>query len=166
MKVPRRVSAGLAVIAFAFAVAPSAMGQRPEREPLPPSDPFVIEDICAFPVLLEELENRATITRFSDGREKITGTLKIRLTNLDEPTKSRVLNVSGPAHFVPTADGGVVLKGTGRWLWFFAPGELGEGTPGMMMLLSGHARLTISPEGDLSFNVIGGRARDVCALLA
>ncbi|MDP8956860.1 MAG: hypothetical protein M3N24_07885 [Actinomycetota bacterium] len=166
MTINRRASTGLAVIALALAVAPTAMGQRPEREPLPPSDPFVIEDICSFPVLLEELVNRATITRFSDGREKITGTLKIRLTNVDEPRKSRVFNISGPAHFRPTADGGVVLKGTGRWLWFFVPGELGEGTSGMMMLLSGHARLTISPEGELSFTVVGGRAQDVCTLLA
>ncbi len=87
-------------------------------------------------------------------------------TSLDEPRKTRVFNISGPAHFKPTADGGVVLRGTGRWLRFFLPGELGEGTPGMMLLLSGHARLTISAEGDLSFRVIGGRARNVCNLLA
>jgi hypothetical protein len=159
-------TAGLAVTALALAVAPAAMGAPPEREPLPPSDPFVIEDVCAFPVYLEELVNRGTITRFSDGRETITGTLKIRLTNLDQPAKSRVLNISGPAHFVPTSDGGVVLKGTGRWLWFFLPGELGEGTPGMMILLSGQARLTISTEGELSFTVVGGRSQDVCELLA
>ena len=162
----RRTAAGLAVVAFALALAPATMGTPPEREPLPPSDPFVIEEACAFPVLLEELVNRATITRFADGRENNTGTLTIRLTNLDEPTKSRILNISGPAHFVPTADGGVILKGTGRWLWFFAPGELGEGTPAMMILLSGHAKLSISPEGELSFSVIGGRADDVCTLLA
>jgi hypothetical protein len=165
MRIHRAASVGLAIIAL-LAVAPAAMAQQPEREPLPPSDPFVIEDICAFPVLLEELVNRATLTRFPDGREKITGTLKIRLTNVDQPAKSRVFNISGPAHFLPTPDGGVVLKGTGRWLWFFAPGELGEGTPGMMILLSGHARLTISPEGDLSFTVVGGRAQNVCSLLA
>jgi hypothetical protein len=166
MRIHRAASVGLAVVASALAVAPGALAQRPEREPLPPADPFVIEDVCAFPVYLEELVNRTKLTRFPDGREKITGALKIRLTNLDRPAKTRVFNISGPAHFLPTPDGGVILRGTGRWLWFFAPGELGEGTPGMMMLLSGQARLTISPEGDLSFTVVSGRAQNVCNLLA
>jgi hypothetical protein len=147
-------------------LAPVALADPPEHIPLPSSEPFVIEGSCDFPVLLEEVANRTKLKVFSDGREIVTGVLKVRLTNLDDPSNSLVLNVSGPAFTTPLDDGGFRLKATGPWLWFFAPGELGVGSPGMMFTTHGRARLVVTGEGDVSFELLAGTWRDVCPRLA
>ena len=147
-------------------LAPVATADPPEHIPLPGSDPFVIEGSCDFPVLLEEVANRTKLTIFSDGRELVTGQLKVRLTNLDDPSNSLVLNISGPGVTTPSDDGGFRLKATGAWLFFFAPGDLGEGSPGMMFTTHGQARLVVTGEGEMSYELLSGRQSDVCPRLA
>jgi hypothetical protein len=156
----------LVSILVAGILAPVAGADPPEHIPFPPSEPFVIEGSCDFPVLLEEVVNKEKLTVFSDGREIITGSLKVRLTNLDDPSSSLLLNISGPAFFTPRDDGGFSLKATGSWLWFFAPGELGEGSPGMMFTTHGQARLVVTGEGDTSFELLSGTRGEVCPRLA
>jgi hypothetical protein len=147
-------------------LAPVAAADPPEHIPLPGSEPFVIEGSCDFPVLLEEVANRTKLTIFSDGREVVTGQLKVRLTNLDDPSNSLVFNISGPGITTPRDDGGFRLKATGAWRWFFAPGELGAGSPGMLVTTHGQARLVGTGEGELSFELLSGTQREVCPRLA
>ena len=147
-------------------LAPVAAADPPEHIPLPGSEPFVIEGSCDFPVLLEEIANKTKLTSFSDGREVVTGKLKVRLTNLDDPSNSLVLNISGPGVTTPRDDGGFTLKATGAWLWFFAPGELGPGSPGMMFTTHGQARLVATGEGELSYRLLSGTRSEVCPRLA
>ena len=76
-------------------LAGSAGADRPTREFLPQDD-GVISGACAFDVGLEILSNNAYETTFSDGRTLVTGTLKVRLTNLTPGSgKSIGLNASG-----------------------------------------------------------------------
>ena len=158
----------LILVSFVAAgiLAPVAVADPPEHIPVPGSEPFVIEGTCDFPVLLEEVANRTKLTIFSDGREVVTGQLKVRLTNLDDPSSSLVLNISGPGITTPRDDGGFRLRATGAWLWFFAPGDLGDGSPGMMFTTHGQARLVGTGAGELSFELLAGTQREVCPRLA
>jgi hypothetical protein len=112
------------------------------------------------------LANKEFATTFNDGRQLITGTLKVRLTNLDDPSKSLTVNISGPRVVRVTEQGVFTLKATGRWLFFFFPGDFGPGEPGLMVITTGRAILRIDAEGDFSFSHPRGTTADVCAALA
>jgi hypothetical protein len=112
------------------------------------------------------LANKEFTTTFSDGRQLITGKLKVRLTNLDEPSQSLKVNISGPGVIRVTEEGVFTLKATGRWLFFFFPGDLGPGEPGFMVITTGRAVLRIDAEGSFSFSHSRGTTKDVCAALA
>jgi hypothetical protein len=126
----------------AFALVPVASADKPSRE-FTPTEDFIIEDVCAFPVEYHVLANNEFTTTFSDGRQLITGKLKVRLTNLDEPSKSLKVNISGPGVIRVTEEGVFTLKATGRWLFFFFPADLGPGEPGIH---DGHDRPRRAPD--------------------
>jgi hypothetical protein len=147
------------------ALAPAASANKPVREFLPAED-FVIEGICTFPVGVDILANNEFTTTFSDGRQLFTGVLKVELTNLDNPSKSLEVNISGPGVATMTEEGEFTLKAEGRWLFFFFPGDLGPGDPGLLAVTTGLATLKVDAEGNQSFTHTGGTTTDVCAALA
>jgi hypothetical protein len=150
----------------ALALAPTASAQKPTKEPVEQPPDEVIEGICAFPVLIETVVNNEKLLTFPDGSMLITGTLKVRVTNVDDPANSRLLNISGPGKITPTPDGGEIVEARGTWLWVFMPDELGPGEPGQIILTTGRARAVFEADGSASFTVLSGRRIDVCALLA
>ena len=155
----------LTTVATTLVLVPVASADKPTREFLPAED-FVLEDICPFAVEVHFLANNSFITTFSDGSQLITGTLKLRLTNLDDPSKSFDVNVSGPGVQSETPEGEFVLKAEGRWLFFFFPGDLGPGDPGLIAITTGLATLRVDADGNISFTHRGGTTTDVCTALA
>jgi hypothetical protein len=148
----------------ALLFTPAVGAEKPVRSFIPAED-LTLSGVCPFEVGVEILENREFGTTFSDGRFLITGTLKVEITNLDEPENSLTVNVSGPGVFTPTADGGFVIKAEGNWFWFFFPGDLGKKSPGTALLTSGLTTLVVSGSGDLTFTP-ARNATDICAELA
>ena len=146
--------AGL-VVAAAI-VVPVAAASRPDIEPVPAEDFTLPADICGFEVGVDILANKEKAITFSDGSTMVTGALKMRLTNLGDPTRSIVLNIPGPGRFSESG-----LKATGPWLFFFFPGELGEGSPAILAYTTGRVRID-----DAGFHQLGGTRTDLCPLLA
>lgn len=155
----------LATASIMLALVPVASADRPTREFLPAED-SVLEGICPFAVEVHVLANNSYIKTFSDGRQLINGTLKVRLTNLDEPSNSFDANISGPGVQTVSPEGEFELRAKGPWLFFFFPGELGPGDPGFLVLTTGLAILRFDAEGNGSFTHKGGTTTDVCAVLA
>ena len=146
--------AGL-VVAAAI-VVPVAAASRPDIEPVPAEDFTLPADICGFEVGVDILANKEKAITFSDGSTMVTGALKMRLTNLGDPTRSIVLNIPGPGRFSESG-----LKATGPWLFFFFPGDLGEGSPAILAYTTGRVRID-----DAGFHQLGGTRTDLCPLLA
>jgi hypothetical protein len=117
------------VVMSLFARAASA--DKPVREPLPAQEDatYPAGALCDFPVLAETLQNNETITTFSDGRQRVTGALKIRLTNVDTG-ESLVVNASGPGWQRET-ETMFDVSGQGRWVLFQFPGD--EPGPGIFL---------------------------------
>jgi hypothetical protein len=154
----RRGFATLAALTvLAASAVPAALGDRPTRDPLPATDFTIPAEICGFEIQNEVLTNNEYILVFSDGRATVTGALRVRLTNLEDPSKSIVVNIPGPGMF----DESGALTAVGPWFWFFLPGDLGEGSPGMAVLTYGRVRLD-----ETGFHLLAGRQIDLCAALA
>lgn len=153
-----------AFVLAALLLAPAATADKPLRFFLP-TDDLVVSGVCPFDVGVDILVNNEFGTLFSDGRFLITGSLKVQFTNLDEPTNSLTANVSGPGVFTPTADGGTVLKAEGRWFFFFFPGDLGPGSPGVAVITTGLSTLVIGGTGELTFTP-ARNVTDLCLALA
>src|SRR5262245_30427620 len=156
-----RLSKGLSSLFAAFVVVaaimvPAAAASKPVIQPLPAEDFTIPADICGFEVEHHFLVNKEKAIIFGDGRTMITGALKVRLTNLDDPTRSIVLNIPGPGTFATNG-----LTATGPWLFFFLPGELGQGSPAILAYTTGRVRID-----DAGFHQLGGTRTDLCPLLA
>ena len=108
--------------------AGAASADKPVREPLPTQQDvtFGAGEVCDFPVTLETLVNNQFVTTFSDGRQRVTGALKIRLTNVDTG-QSLLVNASGPAWQTET-ETVLEVSTQGRLVLFpFAGDEPGPG---------------------------------------
>ena len=148
--------AAAATIAAAL-VTPTATADKPIREPVPGDDFTLPASICGFEVGVEVLTNKEKAITFSNGLTIVTGALKVRVTNLANTSKSLALNISGPGLF--TSDG---IRGTGSWLLFFLPGDLGPGAPGALLNVKGSFVLGF---GDtLTFTHVG-TSLDLCEAL-
>ena len=150
------LSSLVALVIVAAITVPLAVASGPVIEPLPAEDFTIPADICGFEVAVDILANKTTAIMFGDGRTMITGALKVRVTNLDDPTKSIVLNIPGPGKFDESG-----LTATGPWLFFFLPDELGEGSPAILAYTTGQVRID-----DAGFHQLGGTRTDLCPLLA
>jgi hypothetical protein len=162
----RRNVAILLVAVAALAGAPGALGERPVREALP-NEPFTLDaSVCGFAVDFTFPTNREFITTFSNGKQIITGALFATLTNT-ESQKSITVNISGPGTIVTDANGITTFTLTGSSLFFFLPGQLGPGEPGILILTSGPATLVFNADGDiLSFSRTSANVQDLCPVLA
>lgn len=154
--------AALAVASSVVAVPPAA-AQKPVKESSPIHPHEVLTDICAFPVLVQEVVNKTKTITFPNGRVIYSGALKVRLTN-QETQKSILVNASGPGVQTPRDDGGIRIKATGHWFWIFPAGELGPGAPAQLLLTVGRVVLTVTGTGEVS--LVGGRRTDLCQRLA
>jgi hypothetical protein len=148
----------LAALMLVAAIAvPVAAADKPVKEPAPSDDFTIPASICGFEVTVEILTDKAKAITFGDGRTMISGALKVRLTNSDDPTSSIVLNIPGPGTFEASG----VLTATGPWLFFFLPGELGAGSPPLLAYTKGRVLID-----DTGFHLLGGTRTDLCPLLA
>ena len=160
--------AALLVTTLALVGAPTAAADKPAKSPVV-IEPLTLTGVCDFPVQLEAVgpQNQKLIV-FSDGRTIINGQLTVRATNLDDPSKSWQGTSSGPVFLDPLADGLLAVKGTGVNLWYFFPGNLGEGEPGALFLVKGLSTEVIDPNGNV---VVGsfehhGSIENLCTTLA
>jgi hypothetical protein len=152
--------------------APAAHALKPDRFQPGPNPDLVIEDVCAFPVLLHDVVNKLVITDFFDRngnlvRESGTGRIVVELTRLDDqgqPVRSIIRNVSGPGTFTFDEES-ATLVARGLWLFFFFPGEVAEHPDGLMWLTSGRWIWRFDASG-ITLVSRTGRFVDVCALLA
>ena len=160
----------LLVATVLFPVAATAEG--PIRVPLP-SDPiqFGAGEVCAFPVLLESINNRQTIKIFPDGRQIVTGGLTIRVSRLDangDPVESTDVVGSGPIFITPNADGTLNVKGTGSTLFFFFAGDLDPEFHFALLHMTGLVEETVNADFTevLAFEHRGGTTENLCDTLA
>jgi hypothetical protein len=154
----RRAGTTFAMLALVALIAvPVGAADKPTREFAPAPSEFTLDaSICGFDVLVEVLRNKQYAITFSNGMTTVVGALSVRLTNLDEPTQSIVLNIPGPGFLDESG-----LTATGPWLFFFFPGDLGPGSPGALAYTVGRVRLD-----DSGFHLLAGRQVDLCAALA
>jgi hypothetical protein len=148
-----------------------AAAKAPTRGPFI-QDPvtFAAGKVCSFQVRLENVRGGQTIKTYANGTIKITGAVWTRVTNLDSSQpRSVTVNSSGPATITWNSDGTATLKATGPTLFFFYPGNLGEGRDGALLRMTGLVTERLS--ADLtelipdSFSHPHGITEDLCQTL-
>ena len=138
-----RVLVLMGVLALASAVTPFALADQPTKEALSlPTDPFEVDGFCAFPVEVQVLKNSEVLTTYGDGRMHVAGQLVAQLTNVEDRTRSIVVNASGPVRSNP--DGS--FTGTGRGL-FFVPASLSPTGQPFIAWTSGPAVTVLDSDG-------------------
>jgi hypothetical protein len=157
LKMRKTISSLVAFMLVAAIAVPVATADKPVKEPSPSDDFTIPASICGFEVMVEILTDKGKAITFGDGRTMLSGALKVRLTNSDDPTSSIVLNISGPGKFESSG----VLTATGPWLFFFLPGELGAGSPPILAFTKGQVLID-----DTGFHLLGGTRIDLCPVLA
>jgi hypothetical protein len=151
-----RLTAALAAILSSALVVPAALADKPTREPLPAPPSFTISGSCSFDVQADVVVNKEFITTFTSGKQIITGRLVVRVTNLDNPSKSLVLQVSGPGIEDLSNPSTFNLSGTSL---FYGPGAL--------LLTRGPVSVTFDESGNpTSFTQTSASSVDLCAVLA
>jgi hypothetical protein len=107
------------------------------------------------------VSDRSKSITFSDGSQLVTGTFKVRLTNLDTG-ESIVVNASGPGRF--TVEGDVLhVVGRGAWLLLATADE--PGGPGALFI-HGHIRFDVDLLTGAPSNLqVRGTMRDLCEVL-
>jgi hypothetical protein len=153
---------GALLLLTGLLLIPTAGATPPYRE-FAQADDFVSHG-CGFDVAVHIVRDDEYFTFFADGSALLTGANTEQLTNLSDPSKSIVFNVSGPGRFTPTADGGFVLGSRGHWLFFFAPGMLGPGSPGLIDYSSGPATISVDAAGHQTYDP-ARNTLNVCAAL-
>ena len=151
----RIFTAVLTAAVVAALVVPSALADKPVREPLPAPPSFTISGSCPFDVNAEVLVNKEFITTFSNGMQIITGRLVIRLTNAENPSKSVVLQVNGPGK--EDVANPATFNLSGNSLIFL---------PGLLRLTRGPVSITFDANGNVvSFTQTSASSVDLCAVL-
>jgi hypothetical protein len=164
----------LSVSALAFSVllatASPASALKPFRFQPGPNPDILLEGVCDFPVLGQDVVNKLVITDFFDRdgnlvRETGTGQIVERVTNL-ETGKSLVKNISGPGTFT-FDETGATLVATGIWLFGFFPGQIAGSDEGIFWFTSGRFVWRFSFL-DETWTLLShtGTIQEGCALLA
>jgi hypothetical protein len=126
---------------------------------VPVEFPDVQGQFCeGFEVLIHAIENKEVLTIHPDGRQHLSGTFIVELTNL-VTNETIVVNASGPLNITPE---GNTLIGLGRGLLFGEAGFFGPGSPAELSLHSGQVILDA-----LDFTILGrvGHNVDLCVAL-
>jgi hypothetical protein len=155
------------IVAAIAALAPGqAAADQPVREGLPAA-PFTLDaSICGFAVDVTFPTNKEFSTTFADGKQIITGSLTATLTN-EENGRSITINISGPGSFVPNGDGTTTFTLSGRSLIYLFPNQVGQGTPGRLILTSGPVAFQVDQNGNLtSYRITSASVQDMCPVLA
>jgi len=114
----RRLFAAVLLAMLAALCMPlTAYADPPVRQEVSDFAPFTLPGRCAFDVQVAQLANNEVATTFTDGRQTVTGTLKVRLSNLSTGRFIDV-NVSGPVTYTPNGDGTFTATFRGRSLIF------------------------------------------------
>ena len=160
------VTAAIAVLCLA---TPATAG--PTRVPAPAGAADLPDFFCGFAIHAEFPKNNEYSLIYSDAggtvtHTRTTGALAVTLTNSSNG-HTHTFNISGPGDLVPNADGSTTLTATGNWIFFFAPGQLGVGSPGSMVTSTGRTVLWTAANGfDQEIRSHTGTMSDVCAMLA
>ena len=158
--------APLLLAALAALIPATAMADKPVREGVPDSPVTLDASICGFGVHETTLTDNEFITTFSGGKQIVTGALTSTLTN-DQTGKSIAINISGPGSIVQNGDGTQTFTLLGRSLIWLFPNELGQGSPGRLILTSGRVAFHVDANFNvLSFDITSARVQDLCAALA
>lgn len=153
MNRPTILAATILVVALLSPGA--ALAAKPTREPLPVPPTFDITGSCQFDVRVDVLANDEFIAVLTSGKTIVTGRLILRLTNVDEPSQSITLNVSGPSINDSSDPSTINLSGTS--LLFY---------PGVLMLTKGPVAIKIDENGNVtSVRFTSAAAVDLCAAL-
>ena len=155
------------LIAALVALVPAPVGaEKPAREGLPAA-PFTLDaSICGFAVDVAFPTNKEFITTFSNGKQIVTGSLFGTLTN-EQNNKSLTINISGPGSIVTDTNGNTIFTLSGRSLIYLFPGQLGPGSPGLLILTSGPVTFVYGPNGNIvSFHRTSASVQDLCSALA
>ena len=161
----KRLLVFLPVTLLLLALAEPASSVPPDRFPLPPTEDFVDEVSCDFPIAVHFVTEKLTQKTFFDRAGNVTkvivtGPLKVENTNLDK-TESLTVNIPGPGITYFEDGEPVVFKAVGPWVLFFFPGELGPGHPGGLFLTHGHVVFDLVQGGVTA----KGKIQSVCDLL-
>jgi hypothetical protein len=160
----RRTVVGVAVVAALALMPAAAQATPPVREPLG-GDDFVLTDHCTFDIGVEFVQNKEISTTFFDKdgdfvRQLVTGVLKVRLTNQEDPEHSVLFNISGPGRYRLLTDGSLQLTGTGTWLHFGITDR-----PGELLFMHGPFTANINDDG-FFLTKLPNNVQDACAMLS
>ena len=152
------------VVVVAALLAPSALAQKPVKEPvvLEPIE-FAAGEVCPFAVRLEAIGNKQQMKTFPSGRVMITGRLITRVTNL-ATNRSMVVNTSGPVTMTELENDRIRIVGRGRNIVFSFERDV---TGAALLLTTGRgvSILDLATDTVVSYQH-QGRAIDLCARLA
>ncbi len=141
-------------------VSSAAQAVPPTRTTEPP---FSIDNsslFCGFPLRVETLQDGVTVKTFSDGRQTVSGSRKLRLTNLASG-ETQVLTDAG--HLVTNPERTAEIF-SGRTALFLFPGEpFGPGA----WLFVGRTVATFAEPGGFLYSAleVKGKRVDLCAAL-
>jgi hypothetical protein len=150
-----RLVVALAAVLSAGLIVPAALADKPVREPLPAPPFSIVSGSCSFDVRIDILVNKEFITTFASGKQITSGRLVVRVTNLEDASRSQVLNVSGPGR--GDLSDPTTVNVSGSSLIFF---------PGVLLLTHGPVSLTVDENGNVtSFTQTSQSSVDLCAVL-
>lgn len=149
--------AGLAAV-LALILPGVAGARQPGAIPTPIEGEFVVDGICEFPLLLQ-INGSAGEIELPGGRLLFTSPGQtLTATNLDEPSKSVTLAISGTFTETALADGSVAVVAHG-------PSGLFDPALGFVVI-QGNFSWTVDSEGNAGPASGVGNVIDVCASIA
>ena len=154
------LAVGLVAAVLYCALAGLATATPPTRTTEPPAD-FASDSVfCGFPLRSETLRNNVKILTFSDGRQLVTGSREVRLTNLSTG-KSLVLTDAGS---LKTDTAQTTDTFTGRLVLFLFPADVSG--PGAWLFV-GRTVATFAQPGGFFYSDLDvtGKRVDLCAAL-
>ena len=148
----------IGVLSGSSALAANAQLVRTDIS-IPVGTQLPFNGICSFPVQGTVLQDKEVQTVYSDGRQTITGALKVQFQNSSNG-KTVSSNVSGPAFFTPNPDGSFTASFGGRSLIF---------PNGTNLLFISSGRTIMSVNSSMTFFTlvsVTGSTFDLCTALA
>lgn len=153
----RRTLLMMTLAVLALTATPAGAMTRTPFEPFPPGGfEFPAGSLCSFGLKVEPVVSNEYMMTLPDGSVLITGSLFIRLTNIDIG-ESRLVNISGPTKI--SADGTTAIALGPLMQPFF------ENTP-ELIFFHGRTVLHLATDGSATLVSHHGTSEDACALVA